>query len=471
MHHNLPDCELYLSIAKLVSYPMLLYFCLLFSVLLGDSCKGTLKCLYDGKKKHAVRPGGFRIANESELVILPSNYTAGSPLSELDDGPDIFSCSRVYVLPYSILPDLETLPTTVDLRELGLQTRVRDQGLCGSCWAFGTTTLLETAILHQIDLLVDDVDRSPWFGDPELLVSEQYLMNASSVHSNAFCMGGNFIFAAHDIANRAVPTVELLRHYPYTSGRMSQNPERIIVRAPLVPEQSYLDPFWSAAVNKACRASLVQLYDSQEPFDRAAVDRVKAFVARGIAVAAAMNTRTAGEPGFTAFAGYRGGLVTQRCRHGGLDHQVAFVGYGRYKGAEAWVVRNSWGDAWGVYGYFYAPVGGDAMCLEHYAYAAVPRSIRLLLDPDLPAERARQTSAELYVENPRLRRPYAGLIVRGQNGLDNLDGTFAEHTGLSTEAIVLVAAGCCFGLALVLAAVLVPLCHLRRARQRATNGV
>ena len=48
---------------------------------------------------------------------------------------------------------------------------------------------------------------------------------------------------------------------------------------------------------------------------------------------------------------YKKGVFTKCSKGGKIGHSVAVVGYGKEKGKDYWLIKNSWGTRWGEEGY------------------------------------------------------------------------------------------------------------------------
>lgn len=201
-----------------------------------------------------------------------------------------------------------------DWRDAGAVTPVKNQGQCGSCWSFSATGSLEGQHFLKTNDLVS--------------LSEQNLMDCSTAEGDHGCKGGLMDDAfEYIIKNNGIDTEE---SYPYQ------------------------------AHNEFCRfkpENVGATMSSYRDIERGDVDALMQAIEQIGPISVAMD---ASRP---AFHSYRRGVYSDRtCSSRKLDHGVLAVGYGTYEGTPYFLVKNSWGAAWGMEGYFMIERSEENMC-------------------------------------------------------------------------------------------------------------
>ena len=245
-------------------------------------------------------------------------------------------------------PPSDSLPSAVDWRERGAVARVKDQGLCGACWAFAAAGRVEGASAIRTGEMV--------------AVSEQELLDC--VPTSHGCQGGR---VGDGIGFAAIWGLEAEVDYPYQAAR--------------------------GACSAGAARSPEVFVSGVLPVERGE-EHLRAAVARQ-PVAATMRAEWSG------IKLYHGGIfedVTGDC-NATADHGVVVVGYGRDEGlgADFFLVKNSWGDGWVEGGYIRlrAGVGGEGTCrIASEAFLAEKNDTRL--GPE-PLDRVRRSAeAEIF---------------------------------------------------------------------------
>ncbi|KAM0057875.1 putative actinidain [Helianthus debilis subsp. tardiflorus] len=195
----------------------------------------------------------------------------------------------------------EMFPAKVDWRERGAVSPVKNQGGCGSCWAFSTVASVE-----GIDKIVT--------GDL-ISLSEQELVDCDNKY-NSGCNGGSMDYAFQFIVSNG--GIDSESDYPYKGVGAVCDPVR---------------------KNKAKIVS-IDGYEDVPPMNEKAL--MKAVAHQPVSVGIEASGR--------AFQLYTSGVLTGSCGTN-LDHGVVVVGYGSENGKDYWIVRNSWGPEWGEDGY------------------------------------------------------------------------------------------------------------------------
>uniref|UniRef100_T1J339 Cathepsin L n=1 Tax=Strigamia maritima TaxID=126957 RepID=T1J339_STRMM len=199
-------------------------------------------------------------------------------------------------------PSNVVLPKSVDWRKKGYVTPVKNQGQCGSCWAFSTTGSLEGQHFRKTGALVS--------------LSEQNLVDCS--YLNHGCNGGIMDYAFQYIKkNGGIDTED---SYKY---EMQVGPCR----------------FKKSSVG----ATVTGFVDVTTGDENALAEAVATVGPVSVAI-------DASDPDFQHYS--RGVYYKPDCSSTNLDHGVLVVGFGTdEKQNDFWLVKNSWGASWGDEGY------------------------------------------------------------------------------------------------------------------------
>ncbi|KAL5493678.1 hypothetical protein EMCRGX_G014888 [Ephydatia muelleri] len=206
-----------------------------------------------------------------------------------------------------------SLPDSVDWRQYGYVTQVKNQGQCGSCWAFSATGALEGQNFKKTGTLES--------------LSEQQLLDCSWKYGNAGCNGGLMNYAFKYVKDYGVCSGD---SYPYVG---------------------YLWVCKSKYCSKA--ASCSGYVNIQSASESDLMDATANIGPVSVAIDASSY----------AFQFYSSGVYSDsQCSSSKLNHGVLVVGYGTSSSKQGyWIVKNSWGTSWGNSGYILMSKGQN-MC-------------------------------------------------------------------------------------------------------------
>lgn len=193
------------------------------------------------------------------------------------------------------------VPDSVDWQASKNVQKVKNQGSCGSCWAFSATAALESAI--SIAKKEEPLD-----------ISEQELVDCSKTYGNEGCNGGLMHWAFNYIADN---NINVQKDYPYKGRGAACQTDKI-------------------GKGKVTLSGCVRAEPSVGGL-------VNALAVQPVSVAFYVST---------PFMFYRGGVYNPKSCNGEPNHGVLAVGYNLKEKVPFYKVKNSWGASWGEKGYF-----------------------------------------------------------------------------------------------------------------------
>lgn len=343
----------------------------------------------------------------------------GSKRKPLKDGLYMPEGCSAWAGVFDPLPRMASIPRSMDLREVGLQSGVMNQGGSGVCWAFATIGVLEAGTLANAPHYKANSNYHPYFasGAGNLNFSVQYLLNCSG----NLCQGGSYGQATVYFLTGQAKTQELAKDFPY-SGSCYGNTKDIVEPRPKIPRAAYLVPVNLMPLKDGCVAGFVGLFNGAKwdsVWNKTDITRIKSYLARGISICTRLNTNA--DPAIPM--SYSNGIMEIPCVNPGSDHQTAFVGYGYYHNVEVWILRNSWGAWWGIQGYAYFKMGMNCLCSETWASTLLPKYMPL-------------GTTAVYSPNAYSDFNYKHTIVRGKLGLDPDPGRLNTSGAIGMMAVV-----------------------------------
>ncbi|CAD5230219.1 unnamed protein product [Bursaphelenchus okinawaensis] len=282
-----------------------------------ENFKKSLKKISQMKKKNKLfGMNKFSDLSENEFSLLKGGLKLdgfGNGTLSIQEDTRFFSRHSAHHKRHPL-----RFPNNYDIRETNCTTPVRDQMNCGACWAFSVIAVTE--INHCLK-----TGELYYLSEQELIsctVSE-----LTSPYVSNGCDGGNPYVGIDYIEYKSD---SMAYDFPYVGDENERH----------MPECRQDGGRFPVDIRRFTRGSQRKIKEEDLP----------AYIYKYGAYSAAIANKP------LQYLEYSGGIITEEdletAPDGPLDHAVTVVGYGEEDGIKYWILRNSWGDDWGEYGYF-----------------------------------------------------------------------------------------------------------------------
>jgi len=310
----------------------LIIACLSFEdSVLFEAWKEQYNKAYASPEEEALRFANFKLSIDRIAARQALSTSAVFGLTKYSDlSPEEFKSTLLgYNRPeerqnVGVLPggDVDA-PQTLDWRTKNMVTPVKDQGQCGSCWAFSVTENIESMYCMKNSL--DCTQLAP--------LAPQEIVDCDTVDQG--CNGGDPPTAYQFVIQEG--GMEDDSDYPYTAQDGTCNFQASMVKVTISS--------WQYATQNSDEGTMMTNLVNWGPLS--------------ICVDA--------EP----WQDYTGGVLMASDCDTQLDHCVQLVGYDLTQSTPFWIVRNSWGADWGENGYIRLQYGQDTCGCADEATSAI----------------------------------------------------------------------------------------------------
>lgn len=211
--------------------------------------------------------------------------------------------------------DTASLPTSFDWRTSGNVSDIRNQGNCGSCWAFGVTGIMESALRINTNTAVD--------------LSEQFLVSCNVASKNVLGFKYSCQNGGTDDAQQY--NINTLGEGQNSAGAVLESSLPYTAQDDACPATPLSHPYKASSWNYVGGVT------------NPTVDQIKSAIYSYGPVTSDVCA------GVDSFYNYSSTTGVYTDSHNCYDHLIDLVGWDN--STQSWILRNSWGPYWGQSGY------------------------------------------------------------------------------------------------------------------------